>query len=146
MKLTAEGIALIKSYEGLRLTTYLCPAGKPTIGYGHTGSDVTIRVTITNTHADKLFESDINRFAIGVKSLLKKKLNDAQFSALVSFAYNCGLGALANSTLLKCVNDGKLASAALEFAKWNRGGGKVLPGLVKRRGAEAKLFMRGVPV
>ena len=91
-----------------------------------------------------MLESDINRFSVGVRAFLKKNLNDNQFSALVSFAYNCGIGSFAGSTLLKYVNSGNFLAAAHEFGKWNRSGGKILPGLVARRQAEVKLFLKEV--
>jgi lysozyme len=142
MKCNKAGKDLIKKWEGLRLKAYLCPAGVPTIGYGHTG-DVKMGNKITEHQADVIFDLDLEKFEEGVTKLLKVPVNENQFAALVSFAYNVGLGALGKSTLLRLVNSGK-GLPELEFAKWTRGGGKVLPGLVKRRQEEALLFLKTV--
>nr|DAF27301.1 MAG TPA: Lysozyme [Caudoviricetes sp.] len=129
----------IKTWEGCRLTAYRCPAGILTIGYGHTGSDVNPGKRITQAEADALFEADIRKFADSVNTTLKgAKINNNQFDALVSLAYNIGIGAFAKSTLLtKVLADPGNSGIRAEFARWIRGGGKVLPGLVKRRTAEA---------
>ena len=103
MKITNEGINLIKKFEGLRLEAYLCPAGVWTIGYGHT-KGVKKGDKITEETANMLLELDLNDFIVGVQKLLKKNINNNQFSALVSFAYNLGLANLKSSTLLKKVN------------------------------------------
>lgn len=129
----------IKAWEGCRLTAYRCPAGVWTVGYGHTGSDVIPGKRITQAEADALFEADINKFADGVTATLKGvRVNNNQFDALVSLAYNIGMGAFAKSTLLtKVMADPGNPGIRAEFARWTRGGGKVLPGLVRRRTAEA---------
>jgi lysozyme len=137
-----KGLALIKSSEGLRLKAYLCPAGVPTIGYGSTGSHVTMGKTITHAEADALLRKDLERFEHGV-SEMAGEMTPGQFSALVSFAFNLGLGALEDSTLLKLHKAGDFVGAAAQFARWNKAAGKVLPGLVKRRAAEAALY-RGI--
>ena len=100
MKITNEGINLIKKFEGLRLEAYLCPAGVWTIGYGHT-KGVKKGDKITEETANMLLELDLNDFIVGVQKLLKKNINNNQFSALVSFAFNLGLANLKSSTLLK---------------------------------------------
>ncbi len=133
---------MIKSWEGCRLTAYKCPAGILTIGYGHTGKDVKLGMKITQAQADALFDKDISYFATKVEKRLEDvAVNNNQFDAITSLAYNIGLGALDKSTLLKKVkanpNDQTIAS---EFAKYCRGGGVVLPGLVRRRAAEAKHY------
>jgi lysozyme len=145
MKLSKAGADLIKKYEGCRLKAYKCPAGIWTIGYGHTGN-VKEGQVITQTQADELFDKDIQRFVDGVNRIVKVEINQNQFDALVSFAYNCGLGALEKSTLLKHVNTKLFDLAAIEFAKWNKGGGKVLTGLVRRRADEQALFNKPVSV
>lgn len=129
----------IKAWEGCRLTAYRCPAGVWTVGYGHTGSDVIPGKRITQAEADALFEADIRKFADSVDTTLKgARVNNNQFDALVSLAYNIGIGAFAKSTLLtKVLADPGNSGIRAEFARWIRGGGKVLPGLVKRRTAEA---------
>lgn len=139
MELSESIKSKIKAWEGCRLLAYRCPAGVLTIGYGHTGSDVTPGKRITQAEADALFEKDIRRFAAGVAANLRGAgVNSNQFDALVSLAYNIGIGAFYKSTLFKKVMaDPSDPSIRSEFGKWVRGGGKVLPGLVKRRIAEA---------
>lgn len=132
---------LIKSFEGLRLKAYLCPAGVPTIGYGSTGRDIKLGMVWTIVQADGRLRADVASFSLGVRALLGKIVtSQGELDALVSFAYNCGLGALKGSTLLKKHLKGDKAGAKLEFGKWVKGGGKVLPGLVRRRAAEAALY------
>ncbi len=125
----------------MKLNAYICPAGKPTIGYGHTGPDVRMGMVITQEVANSLLSKDVQSFSSGVSQLVKTTLNDNQFSALVSFAYNCGLGNFKTSTLLKYINSNQFQKAADEFPKWNRAGKLVLPGLTRRRIAERELFL-----
>lgn len=139
-KVNAEGKALIKRFEGLRLEAYLCPAGIPTVGYGHTG-DVKLGMKITEHQADVILDLDLERFEECVERLAPKT-NDNQFSALVSFAFNLGEAALTKSTLLKHVRARRYADAAAQFMQWKYAAGKVLPGLVKRRAAERELFLK----
>jgi lysozyme len=139
MKLSKAGADLIKKYEGCRLTAYLCPANVWTIGWGHTGN-VKKCQTITQVQADALFDKDIQRYVDGVNDVVKVELNQNQFDALVSFAYNCGVDALRKSTLLKYVNGEEFSKASAEFDRWNKGNGKVLAGLVRRRFEEKELF------
>jgi len=101
----SKAAELIKGFEGFSPKAYLCPAGVPTIGYGHTGN-VRPEDTVTQTEADALLEKDLEKFEAGVRKLVKVPLNDNQFAALVSFAYNVGLGNLGTSTLLKQLNEG----------------------------------------
>jgi len=140
MKISEAGINLVKHYEGLQQQPYICPAGKPTIGYGHTGPDVVFGITITEADADKLLREDLHYAERGVETYARVPLTQGQFDALVSFAFNLGIGALRDSTLLKKVNAKDFDGAAAEFGKWVHGGGRVLPGLIKRRAAEAALF------
>lgn len=140
MKTSETGIALIKHYEGLQLNPYICPAGKATIGYGHTGPDVVFGITITEADADKLLREDLHFAERGVETYVRVPLTQGQFDALVSFTYNLGVGAMRDSTLLKKVNAMDFEGAAAEFGKWVHGGGRVLPGLIKRRAAEVALF------
>lgn len=145
MKLNKAGKDLIKSFEGLRLSAYRCSANKETIGFGNTfyedGSPVKMGDTITKERADLLFELIANSFSERVSKEVKTILTDNQFSALVSIAYNIGIGNLQKSTLLKKVNfNPNDPSIRAEFMKWNKAGGKVLSGLTRRREAEAKLY------
>lgn len=143
MKLTNEIRAKMMQWEGCRLTAYRCPAGVLTIGYGHTGPDVTEGMTITAVQAVKLFNADIDRFAAMVeKEVQGIALRPRQFDAIVSIAYNIGIGALRKSTLLRKVKaDPDDPAIRAEFMKYvnARVGGvlKPLPGLVRRRRAEA---------
>jgi lysozyme len=135
------GVALVREFEGCRLDAYRCPAGIPTIGYGATGPDIRMGMKWTQEQADERLAEDLARFAEGVERLVLVDLTDNQFAALVSFAYNVGLGALAGSTLLRKLNAGDYEGAADQFPRWNKGGGRVLPGLVRRRAAERDLFL-----
>lgn len=139
----AATLNLIKSFEGCKLTAYPDPGtgGDPwTVGYGHTGPDVHKGLVITQAQADALLAGDLKKFETGVAKLVKVDLTENQRGALVSFAYNCGLGNLGSSTLLKKVNARDFIGAKAEFGKWNKAGGKVLAGLTRRRAAEATLF------
>lgn len=136
-----RGRSLICQFEGLRLTAYRDMVGVWTIGYGHTGPDVKPGLMITQQQADQLLINDLVRFERGVNVLVTVKLNQNQFDALVSFAYNLGLGALQNSTLLRLLNDGNYQAAADQFPRWNRAGGNVVAGLARRRYAERELFL-----
>ena len=145
MNLNKAGKDLIKSFEGLKLTSYQCSAMRWTIGFGNTfyedGSPVKMGDTITRERADSLFELIANSFAERVRKEVKTILTDNQFSALVSLAYNIGIGNLQKSTLLRKVNfNPNDPSIRAEFMRWNRAGGKVLAGLTRRREAEAKLY------
>ena len=146
MKLTDNGIRVIQEFEGLRLSSYLCSASVPTIGYGATyyadGSKVKLGQTITKEQATQLLKDHLKEFEGSVTGLLNTtKVNANQFDALVSFCFNLGAGNLAKSQLLRFVkanpNDPKIAA---EFAKWNRAGGVVVTGLVRRRKKEAQLY------
>lgn len=140
MKINEQGLQIIKDFEGCRLTSYLCPAGVWTIGYGHT-TGVKPGMRITNADAERLLRQDLVRFENAVTQLVKVSVTPNQFSALVSFAYNVGVGALKNSTLLRKLNGKNYRGAADEFLRWNKASGKVLPGLTKRRNAERDLFL-----
>ncbi len=134
-----QGLALIKRFEGLRLTAYKCPADVPTIGYGSTGPHVRMGMTITEAEAEALLLEDLDRFERGVAKMTPTA-TPGQFSALVSFAFNLGLGALQGSTLMRKHLAGDFAGAAAEFPRWNKAGGRVLAGLTTRRAAEAALY------
>lgn len=140
MKTSAAGIALIKRFESCRLTAYRDSVGVLTIGWGHTGK-VWLGMVVTQEQADALLAADVQRFERGVAALLKVPVTQGQFDALVSFAFNCGLGNLGSSMLLRKLNAGDVNGAATEFPRWNKAGGSVLRGLTLRREAEQRLFM-----
>ena len=138
-----QAVDLIKNFEGLKLSSYLCSANVWTIGYGTTrinGKAVTSGMTCTEQQAEEYLKNDLQVFAKAINRLVKVPLTDNQFSALLSFTYNLGVGALEKSTLLRRLNEGNYTAARNEFFKWVNAGGKQLPGLVKRRAAEAELF------
>jgi len=139
-----KGIELIKSFEGLKLNAYICPAGVPTIGYGTTrvnGQPVQMGSVITESQASGYLKSDLQQFESAVNAAVKVPLTQNQFDALVSFTYNLGAGNLRSSTLLKKLNASDYAGAADEFPKWNKAGGKELAGLTRRRNAERDLCL-----
>jgi len=142
MGISQKGLNMIKQFEGLRLTAYRCSANVLTIGYGHTGSDVKEAMTITQAQADELLKSDVKKFEIGVSALtVGISLTQNQYDALVSFAFNVGLGALQSSTLLKKLRENpKDKTIANEFARWNKAGGAVVAGLTNRRAQESQLY------
>ena len=140
-----KGIAIIKKYEGLRLKSYLCPSKIWTIGYGATfyenGSRVQPNETITIDRADRLLLMQVKLFTDEVNRVVKSNINDNQLGALVSFCFNVGGAAFGRSTLCRKVNaNPNDPTIRDEFMRWTRGGGKVLPGLVKRRQEEANLY------
>ena len=134
-------IPLIKEFEGCKLKAYKCSADVWTIGYGHTDG-VKEGDEITQQEADRLLASDVELFTTGVQRLVHSDINRNQLGALVSFSFNLGLGNLRHSTLLRMVNAGDFLGAANEFARWNKAGGKILSGLVRRREAERQLFLK----
>lgn len=140
MKISKRGIDLIKEFEGCKLTTYKCSAGVDTIGYGSTGAHVKPGMKITQAESEALLIKDLARFESGV-SRLAKKTTQGQFDALVSFAFNLGLGNLESSTLLKLHNADKYTEAADQFKRWNKAAGKVLSGLTRRREAERSVYL-----
>lgn len=113
----------------------------PTIGYGHTGSNIKLGMTITQAQADAYFNLDIMRFEKTVREAVDEPLTQGQFNALVSFAFNVGVGAFLKSTMLKKLNVGDYKGAAGEFTKWNKAGGRVVDGLTRRRAAEKAMFL-----
>ena len=148
MQISPKGIALIKALEGCRLTAYPDPGtgGAPlTIGYGWTfpvdGKPIKRGMTIDQATADRLLKTGLVSYERDVLKLVRVRLTQNQFDALVSFAYNVGPRALSTSTLLKKLNAGDIAGAADEFLRWNKAGGKVMPGLTNRRKAEREVFL-----
>lgn len=153
MKLSPKGAALVKAFESCKepvpggFQAYLDPVKVLTIGWGHTnhhGRQFDANAVWTQAECDAEFLTDMAHFESVVHKLVKVQLNQDQFDALVSFAYNLGEGNLGQSTLLKKLNAGDFAGAAQEFPRWNKGDGKVLPGLVRRRASESLMF-RSIP-
>lgn len=143
MKITGRGIEIIKAAESCRLEAYVCPAGVLTIGYGHTGPDVTDGMTITQADADALLKVDLLKFDTAVSSICPAS-TPLQHSAMVSLCYNVGIAAFRKSSVARLHKAGKYAEAAQAFALWNKSKGKVLGGLVKRRAQEASLYIEGI--
>jgi lysozyme len=135
-----KGKNLIKRFEGLSLTVYLDEGGLATVGYGHR-TDLPVGAAITLEEANNLLAQDLIKFEQGVTPLVQVPINQNQFDALCSFAYNVGLGALEHSHLLKKLNAGDVAGCADEFLRWDQVSGKVASGLLKRREAERALFL-----
>lgn len=136
------GLDLIKHFEGFRATPYICSGGKRTIGYGHVIQPNERLVNIDREIGEVILKQDVRHFAEHVKALVTVPLNDNQFAALVSFAFNVGAGRLKTSTLLRLLNSGDYEGAADQLPRWRRAGGHVMPGLVRRRKAERELFLR----
>ncbi len=134
------GVNLLKKFEGLHLKAYLDPVGIWTIGYGHIQS-AKKGMVITLEEAENLLRKDLVRYEDAVAKAVKVEINENQFSALTSFCFNLGAGALFTSTLLKLLNQGKIADAANEFPRWDKAGGQSLLGLSRRRRAERALFL-----
>lgn len=132
-------LELIRRFEGLRLKAYYCPAGVLTCGYGSTGPDITPTTSWTIEQAEARMAKDAAVHAAAAQKLCPGLQGDAH-AALADFSYNLGAARLAGSTLRRKVNAGDWPAARDELRKWVRGGGRVLPGLVIRREAEAKLL------
>lgn len=146
--INAATIALVKKFEGLYLQAYPDPATKAepwTIGYGHTTAaglpKVRRGIKIDRKQAEDILMADLTRVDKALITLLRDSFSDNQRGALISFAFNCGVHALAESTLLRLANAGNIGGAADEFLKWTHANGKVMPGLIKRRAAERALFL-----
>ena len=117
MHISEKGLALIRQFEGLRLSAYRCPAGIPTIGYGSTAG-VKLGQAITAERAEQLLREDVRQFEAAVSRLVKVPLTQGQFDALTSFAFNLGAKALEKSTLLRLLNAGDYSGAAAQFERW----------------------------
>ena len=136
---------LVKEFEGCKLTSYVCSAGHNTIGYGNTFYENGVKVKpgdkITQQRAEELLDVILIKFVQQTNELIKSNVNQNQRDALTDFAYNCGVGNLKSSTLLKLVNaNPNDPEIRTQFMRWNKGGGKVLNGLTRRREAEANLY------
>ena len=143
-----QSIELIKSFEGCRLKAYQDIAGVWTIGFGHTSAagapHVTPDLAIMDTGAHDLLKTDLVKYEAAVDRAVKPKLSANQRGALVSLCYNIGPGAFAKSTCVKRINVGDMQGAAEALTLWNKAGGKVAKGLVRRREAERKLFLSDI--
>jgi lysozyme len=136
-----DTLNLIKQFEGCQLRAYKCPAGVWTIGYGHTGTAAFEGNIISQQEATELLEQDVRKFKDEIGRLVKVTLNTNQYAAVLSFVYNLGSTNFAASTLLVRINDRKWLLAAMEFQKWSLVGGVRSKGLLRRRLAEAQLFV-----
>ena len=139
MKISLEGLSLIKKFEGCKLVAYKCSAGVWTIGQGHT-TGVKEGDVCTQEEAEKLLRGDIFKFEEYVQDSVKVDLDQSQFDALVAWTFNLGPGNLRSSTMLKKLNNGEYESVPFEMRRWNKAGGKTLDGLIRRRQAESLLF------
>ena len=139
-----DAIDIVEKFEGLRLRSYKCPAGIWTCGVGHTGPDVAEGMVVSEDVAEEWLRVDLEESAKTVNRAVRVPLNTNERSALISFVFNLGSGAFTSSTLLKVLNMGDRLGAANQFLRWDKAGGKVLPGLTKRREAERALFLTEV--
>ena len=144
MKVSNKGLELIKEFEGFSANAYLCSAKKATIGYGNTfwedGAPVKIGDQISKERAETLLKHVVDNFSVAVEVDIKIEVSQNQFDAMVSLAYNIGLGAFKNSTLLRQLNRGNFVGASQEFLRWDKSNGKPLLGLTRRREREKLLF------
>ncbi len=140
MTYSQDGLKLTEGFESCRLTAYRDIKGILTIGWGHTGPDVFEGQTITQEQADALLLQDVQNAVNHVNHLVTVTLTQSEFDALVDFAFNCGCGAFAGSTLLKLLNAGDYPGAAAQFDSWDHAAGKVVAGLLRRREAETQEF------
>jgi lysozyme len=149
-KINEAGMRLIMQSEGCRLRAYPDPANAPprgdgtpwTCGWGSTGTDIKEGVTWTQEQCDKRLMEDLAKFEKAVDELITYPLSSNQFSSVVCFVYNIGVGAFKKSTMLRLINSGDLVGASRQFALWVRANGRVMAGLVTRRQAEMNLFQR----
>jgi lysozyme len=143
MKTSEEGKALIKKFEGCELEAYQCSANVWTIGYGHTAG-VNEGDVCTQEDADRMLAEDLEEFEGYVREAVSVPLEQNEFDALIAWTYNLGPGSLQSSTMLKRINESNFDEVPNEMRRWNKSGGQVLDGLVRRREAEALLF-QGMP-
>ncbi|HZZ37700.1 MAG TPA: lysozyme [Acidobacteriaceae bacterium] len=140
---SGKGLALTEQFEGCRLTAYQDQVGVWTIGYGHTGPEVGAGMIVTLEQAEALLAKDVSNAAEFVNRVVMVETSQEEFDALVDFVFNLGAGAFERSTLLRVLNAGNFAAAATQFALWDRAGGAVVAGLLRRRQAETALFTEG---
>ena len=139
MKISEEGKALIKKFEGCKLDSYRCSANVATIGYGHI-KDVSDGDTCTQEEADQMLAEDLEEFEGYVDKLVTVDLEQNQFDALVAWTFNLGPTNLKSSTMLRVLNEGKHENVPSEMRRWNKAGGETLEGLIRRREAEGLLW------
>jgi|TARA_R100000030_G_C3255282_1_gene123881 lysozyme len=139
MNISQEGLSLIKKFEGCELKAYRCAANVLTIGYGST-KGVTEDMEITQEEAETLLQEEMHEYEGYINDMVKVPLEQHQFDAMVSWVFNLGSGNLSSSTLLRVLNEGKYEEVPEQILRWNKAGGKVLDGLVRRRTAESLLF------
>ena len=139
MKTSAEGLSLIKKFEGCELYAYQCSAGVWTIGYGHT-KDVEPGMQITQEDAEQMLVDELHEYENYINEYVTAPLSQNQFDAMVSWVYNLGPANLKASTLLKVLNAGDYEGVPAQIRRWNKAGGEILDGLIRRREAEARLF------
>ena len=146
MKLSAEGLNLIKQFEGVRNRPYRCPANLWTVGVGHLIGDgkslpKSYNRTFTAEEINAILIRDLSRFERGIRMYIKVPLRQCEYNSLCSFAFNLGLGTLQRSTLRQKINRGDKEGAAKEILKYCRAGGKIVKGLQRRREAEYRMFL-----
>ena len=139
LKISQEGIALIKKFEGCELTAYQCSAGVWTIGYGHT-KGIEEGMEITQQEAEDMLVEELHEYENYINDNVTAPLSQNQFDAMVSWVYNLGPANLKASTLLKVLNAGDYDGVPAQIKRWNKAGGQTLDGLIRRREAEALLF------
>jgi len=139
MNISEEGLSLIKKFEGCELKAYRCAANVLTIGYGTT-KGVTEDMEITKEKAESLLKEEMHEYEGYINDMVKVPLEQNQFDSMVSWVFNLGSGNLSSSTLLKKLNDSEYDEVPAQIKRWNKAGGKVLDGLIRRREAEALLF------
>lgn len=140
MRISQNGLELIKEFEGFSATPYVCAGGKVTVGFGHTNTASMKMKPITKRDGEALLKQDLREAEATVERLVKVDLTQNQFDALISFVFNVGAGALAKSTLLKLLNKGNYEAVPAQLMRWNKANGKPLAGLTRRRQAEGVLW------
>lgn len=140
MKISAEGLEFIREFEKLKLEAYRDSGGVWTVGYGHTGADVTPGLKIDEPVAEALLRGDVGDAERCINSVVKVALSQPEYDALCSFIFNIGVKAFRESTMLRLLNEENYTAAALQFKRWVYDDRRVVAGLVNRREAERKLF------
>lgn len=143
LTLSERGAEFIARFEGFKARPYTCPAGFPTVGYGHRLRDGEEYGTVTKEEALELLLADATREAAPVRKALTRQPEQHEADALISLAFNCGGSAIAKSTLIRLLNAGDKVGASVQFDRWSKAGGRVIKGLARRRKAERQLFISG---